>query len=111
MRISQHRRVCAFEQNDLRPFVPERAGNRGHQVWRPRDNAGPPATTSLAAVVSGTREQRRECADNIRGADYLIASHAPLPMAAAGARIDLVPVSYTHLRAHETPEHLVCRLL
>src|SRR5678815_4260259 len=21
---------------------------------------------------------------------------------------DLVPVSYTHLRAHETPEHLVC---
>src|SRR5678815_4204202 len=23
----------------------------------------------------------------------------------------LVPVSYTHLRAHETPEHLVCRLL
>eukprot|EP00658_Telonema_sp_P-2_P020345 TRINITY_DN18049_c0_g1_i2.p1 TRINITY_DN18049_c0_g1~~TRINITY_DN18049_c0_g1_i2.p1 ORF type:complete len:108 (-),score=17.34 TRINITY_DN18049_c0_g1_i2:47-370(-) len=26
--------------------------------------------------------------------------------------LDLViPVSYTHLRAHETPEHLVCRLL
>src|SRR5678816_3096536 len=24
---------------------------------------------------------------------------------------DLTPVSYTHLRAHETPEHLVCRLL
>src|SRR5674536_288733 len=23
----------------------------------------------------------------------------------------LYPVSYTHLRAHETPEHLVCRLL
>ena len=23
----------------------------------------------------------------------------------------LWPVSYTHLRAHETPEHLVCRLL
>src|SRR5678815_4829175 len=26
-------------------------------------------------------------------------------------RADLVAVSYTHLRAHETPEHLVCRLL
>eukprot|EP00658_Telonema_sp_P-2_P080988 TRINITY_DN8174_c0_g1_i6.p1 TRINITY_DN8174_c0_g1~~TRINITY_DN8174_c0_g1_i6.p1 ORF type:complete len:100 (+),score=26.14 TRINITY_DN8174_c0_g1_i6:97-396(+) len=25
--------------------------------------------------------------------------------------ITRVPVSYTHLRAHETPEHLVCRLL
>ena len=24
---------------------------------------------------------------------------------------NLFPVSYTHLRAHETPEHLVCRLL
>eukprot|EP00658_Telonema_sp_P-2_P058320 TRINITY_DN4678_c0_g1_i1.p1 TRINITY_DN4678_c0_g1~~TRINITY_DN4678_c0_g1_i1.p1 ORF type:complete len:299 (-),score=54.10 TRINITY_DN4678_c0_g1_i1:63-959(-) len=24
---------------------------------------------------------------------------------------EMVPVSYTHLRAHETPEHLVCRLL
>ena len=24
---------------------------------------------------------------------------------------DIRPVSYTHLRAHETPEHLVCRLL
>src|SRR5678815_4620576 len=22
---------------------------------------------------------------------------------------DITPVSYTHLRAHETPEHLVCR--
>src|SRR5678815_893389 len=26
-------------------------------------------------------------------------------------RLYVVPVSYTHLRAHETPEHLVCRLL
>src|SRR5678816_2496766 len=25
-------------------------------------------------------------------------------------RSRLPPVSYTHLRAHETPEHLVCRL-
>src|SRR5674536_389885 len=24
---------------------------------------------------------------------------------------ECLPVSYTHLRAHETPEHLVCRLL
>src|SRR5678816_1832444 len=27
------------------------------------------------------------------------------------SRIGYAPVSYTHLRAHETPEHLVCRLL
>ena len=30
------------------------------------------------------------------------------PLFTIGERI---PVSYTHLRAHETPEHLVCRLL
>src|SRR5678816_3929408 len=28
-----------------------------------------------------------------------------------GSRERKGPVSYTHLRAHETPEHLVCRLL
>eukprot|EP00658_Telonema_sp_P-2_P030494 TRINITY_DN23007_c0_g1_i4.p1 TRINITY_DN23007_c0_g1~~TRINITY_DN23007_c0_g1_i4.p1 ORF type:complete len:109 (-),score=35.53 TRINITY_DN23007_c0_g1_i4:47-373(-) len=35
------------------------------------------------------------------------------PVFAADTRVydGLVSVSYTHLRAHETPEHLVCRLL
>src|SRR5678815_1909916 len=38
------------------------------------------------------------------------------PSAVATATIPIpssttLPVSYTHLRAHETPEHLVCRLL
>src|SRR5678816_2424085 len=28
-----------------------------------------------------------------------------------GINSSYYPVSYTHLRAHETPEHLVCRLL
>src|SRR5678816_4121451 len=28
-----------------------------------------------------------------------------------GAGVTITSVSYTHLRAHETPEHLVCRLL
>ena len=28
-----------------------------------------------------------------------------------GITCEYWPVSYTHLRAHETPEHLVCRLL
>eukprot|EP00658_Telonema_sp_P-2_P048768 TRINITY_DN3708_c0_g1_i19.p1 TRINITY_DN3708_c0_g1~~TRINITY_DN3708_c0_g1_i19.p1 ORF type:complete len:161 (-),score=29.51 TRINITY_DN3708_c0_g1_i19:63-545(-) len=32
-------------------------------------------------------------------------------MRAAGLRTSIRAVSYTHLRAHETPEHLVCRLL
>src|SRR5678816_2109563 len=36
---------------------------------------------------------------------YVPGTAAPLIVGADG------PVSYTHLRAHETPEHLVCRLL
>eukprot|EP00658_Telonema_sp_P-2_P082641 TRINITY_DN8775_c0_g1_i6.p1 TRINITY_DN8775_c0_g1~~TRINITY_DN8775_c0_g1_i6.p1 ORF type:complete len:246 (+),score=71.39 TRINITY_DN8775_c0_g1_i6:113-850(+) len=32
-------------------------------------------------------------------------------LTALGIGVILVSVSYTHLRAHETPEHLVCRLL
>src|SRR5678815_4697594 len=35
-------------------------------------------------------------------------SRRPLGLAVVGG---LLSVSYTHLRAHETPEHLVCRLL
>src|SRR5678815_6049786 len=31
--------------------------------------------------------------------------------AAFTSSLAFIPVSYTHLRAHETPEHLVCRLL
>eukprot|EP00658_Telonema_sp_P-2_P034435 TRINITY_DN25144_c0_g2_i1.p1 TRINITY_DN25144_c0_g2~~TRINITY_DN25144_c0_g2_i1.p1 ORF type:complete len:221 (+),score=40.80 TRINITY_DN25144_c0_g2_i1:155-817(+) len=44
-------------------------------------------------------------------------SRAPTPLSAAvgvskgTAAATTVTVSYTHLRAHETPEHLVCRLL
>eukprot|EP00658_Telonema_sp_P-2_P050257 TRINITY_DN382_c0_g1_i20.p1 TRINITY_DN382_c0_g1~~TRINITY_DN382_c0_g1_i20.p1 ORF type:complete len:178 (-),score=50.01 TRINITY_DN382_c0_g1_i20:48-581(-) len=36
---------------------------------------------------------------------------AKVGAAAVEGASDLGPVSYTHLRAHETPEHLVCRLL
>eukprot|EP00658_Telonema_sp_P-2_P084946 TRINITY_DN9569_c0_g1_i6.p1 TRINITY_DN9569_c0_g1~~TRINITY_DN9569_c0_g1_i6.p1 ORF type:complete len:424 (-),score=97.24 TRINITY_DN9569_c0_g1_i6:31-1302(-) len=32
-------------------------------------------------------------------------------LVACGDDDGMIPVSYTHLRAHETPEHLVCRLL
>ena len=34
-----------------------------------------------------------------------------LPMHMLESIVCFGPVSYTHLRAHETPEHLVCRLL
>eukprot|EP00658_Telonema_sp_P-2_P046876 TRINITY_DN35227_c0_g1_i1.p1 TRINITY_DN35227_c0_g1~~TRINITY_DN35227_c0_g1_i1.p1 ORF type:complete len:106 (-),score=13.14 TRINITY_DN35227_c0_g1_i1:2-319(-) len=51
-------------------------------------------------------------------ADYIIANGLDrllptdlLQLAHNDQRSTDGPVSYTHLRAHETPEHLVCRLL
>eukprot|EP00658_Telonema_sp_P-2_P037777 TRINITY_DN27158_c0_g1_i1.p1 TRINITY_DN27158_c0_g1~~TRINITY_DN27158_c0_g1_i1.p1 ORF type:complete len:345 (+),score=63.67 TRINITY_DN27158_c0_g1_i1:164-1198(+) len=43
----------------------------------------------------------------------IMAREAKIPVAAVGRRPwpATTTVSYTHLRAHETPEHLVCRLL
>src|SRR5678816_4546805 len=38
-------------------------------------------------------------------------SNTTIAQADVNDRIHPAAVSYTHLRAHETPEHLVCRLL
>src|SRR5665648_759901 len=45
--------------------------------------------------------------------DKLLHPHAIIPMRLGGKVIsdDIMPVSYTHLRAHETRHDLVCRLL
>src|SRR5674536_396103 len=49
----------------------------------------------------------------VTGIFVALLSDYALAAAAGGASAELWfgPVSYTHLRAHETPEHLVCRLL
>src|SRR5660398_318825 len=49
-------------------------------------------------VISGATEGERE----------LVFLYGPAP---AGPRGSTQPVSYTHLRAHETKANLVCRLL
>ena len=59
------------------------------------------------------------CIRDSLGPERRVAAHDPWPRgdqvhARAGPRQPAdraAPVSYTHLRAHETPEHLVCRLL
>src|SRR5678816_3712226 len=40
---------------------------------------------------------------------FTVYKNCPLPT--PEDRLLFILVSYTHLRAHETPEHLVCRLL
>ena len=46
-----------------------------------------------------------------RQKDWLVPDERDLLYIYAQTMDGRTPVSYTHLRAHETPEHLVCRLL
>src|SRR5678815_5784787 len=51
---------------------------------------------------------------NYSGLDPIVNGNTAAVGGSGAAGIDYgnfpIPVSYTHLRAHETPEHLVCRL-
>ena len=47
----------------------------------------------------------------MRAAEGVNTEDLALRLRGDGVLIEPGPVSYTHLRAHETPEQLVCRLL
>src|SRR5678815_3732305 len=77
-----------------------------------RAAGGAPARSDLAQsrhAARGARDGLRRCAHELRTAQLLPGlSGAIGPVRSHPTH---GPVSYTHLRAHETPEHLVCRLL
>src|SRR5678816_4244333 len=53
---------------------------------------------------------RSSAASDVYKRQLCIICHVFLPVCPFACS-SVCPVSYTHLRAHETPEHLVCRLL
>src|SRR5678816_163310 len=55
-------------------------------------------------IVIRVAQATREVLDNMGVIGY------PKTSGSTGIHV-YIPVSYTHLRAHETPEHFVCRLL
>src|SRR5678816_4582305 len=83
--------------------------------------------TGLPGIGTLTKPPRATSAANRQGTINLRVASEPLETTATAVTADfcikrvprlvrisgvrLPPVSYTHLRAHETPEHLVCRLL
>src|SRR5660398_39111 len=84
-----------FAQNDQRRLYARLAN------W---PSAGP----KERAIVAGHRHTTGACrAPNQPKREYSVAREMPSSLATAA----LLPVSYTHLRAHETKANLVCRLL
>ena len=58
----------------------------------------------LTALAKAKEKKFDEC-------DQLIEAAAECLKEAHDSQMDVMPVSYTHLRAHETDSYLVCRLL
>eukprot|EP00658_Telonema_sp_P-2_P024630 TRINITY_DN19903_c0_g1_i1.p1 TRINITY_DN19903_c0_g1~~TRINITY_DN19903_c0_g1_i1.p1 ORF type:complete len:124 (-),score=17.76 TRINITY_DN19903_c0_g1_i1:12-383(-) len=56
---------------------------------------------SMVCLVVAVEVQRHHHVQNVPVGDTLLGA----------VHSGTIAVSYTHLRAHETPEHLVCRLL
>src|SRR5680860_907754 len=68
--------------------------------------------TSTRSHVSSTRGHARHSAGTPQPTDSTNSLRPPLESAAADRHKNgVIPVSYTHLRAHETDSYLVCRLL
>eukprot|EP00658_Telonema_sp_P-2_P028160 TRINITY_DN2162_c0_g5_i1.p7 TRINITY_DN2162_c0_g5~~TRINITY_DN2162_c0_g5_i1.p7 ORF type:complete len:112 (-),score=27.35 TRINITY_DN2162_c0_g5_i1:1-336(-) len=66
-------------------------------------------TKQADGYVRNARYESTSCSRSIASARELTAGSSMTD--AMGSVRPRTPVSYTHLRAHETPEHLVCRLL
>src|SRR5665254_17777 len=65
----------------------------------------PPRSTRVRSSAASDVYKRQRC-----GGTHPDPRRVP-PFDVGGPGVAPVAVSYTHLRAHETPEHLVCRLL
>src|SRR5678816_4782605 len=68
---------------------------------------------SKPSLLTMSPTGRSPCARNSRISRRRGSATALNPSEVVDARAmhEIISVSYTHLRAHETPEHLVCRLL
>src|SRR5678816_4054 len=106
-RLQIHGRFTLFDARDIVPYL-QRLGI-GAVYTSPYFAAAPGSThgydvtnhNELNAEAGGA-EAHTAFTDAVRGAGMQhIVDFVPNHMGA---------VSYTHLRAHETPEHLVCRL-
>src|SRR5678816_3282992 len=90
------------------PDVDHRADTGGQRFGRRRTTWGHQLDVAVKLRPRVGRDRTRVRAV---GVAYLEPLEAECARAAVGDVQLVDAVSYTHLRAHETPEHLVCRLL
>src|SRR5678816_2366734 len=82
------------------------AGHDHRQAVEAKAEGEAGVTFRIERAIAAARIHRLEH----RGIDHAAASDLE-PFVRGAERGGFDTVSYTHLRAHETPEHLVCRLL
>src|SRR5665254_19631 len=84
---------------------PTRLLSISYAVFCLKKKRRPPRSTRVRSSAASDvyKRQGRDVSRRLPAGD----ASKPRPGALGPTR----PVSYTHLRAHETPEHLVCRLL
>src|SRR5678815_6045019 len=109
MPLSEH---VLGDEPDVRGPFGEAAHVPGEPVFAVADQAADADALSAELLLAPglDAEQHREfiaALGHIAVADDLLEPGLQSEI----VRGDVQPVSYTHLRAHETPEHLVCRLL
>src|SRR5674536_385643 len=68
-------------------------------------------TATRDRLTAGGQESTAAVDEARQRADALGILAGTVPATGPGIVLTITAVSYTHLRAHETPEHLVCRLL
>src|SRR5678816_2047702 len=74
------------------------------------EGAAAEAARSAGAEFVGYKDMIEKCNGGFQDFDVAVATPTAMAEVRKLGKV-LGPVSYTHLRAHETPEHLVCRLL
>eukprot|EP00658_Telonema_sp_P-2_P040950 TRINITY_DN29284_c0_g1_i1.p2 TRINITY_DN29284_c0_g1~~TRINITY_DN29284_c0_g1_i1.p2 ORF type:complete len:141 (-),score=28.90 TRINITY_DN29284_c0_g1_i1:116-538(-) len=80
-----------------------------HHLVRSSDSSGTARRRSPGASIPLLRGVVVVVVDSRLITEYIMRAKDACP--SDTSLNNIIPVSYTHLRAHETPEHLVCRLL
>eukprot|EP00658_Telonema_sp_P-2_P009945 TRINITY_DN13715_c0_g2_i1.p1 TRINITY_DN13715_c0_g2~~TRINITY_DN13715_c0_g2_i1.p1 ORF type:complete len:288 (+),score=61.06 TRINITY_DN13715_c0_g2_i1:217-1080(+) len=79
------------------------------QQQHPHQSSSPRRRLSIPAPLERVSTAFSEDSADTMTSPNIHSPHSPVTL--PRKRSTVSPVSYTHLRAHETPEHLVCRLL